>query len=683
MHPGNTNRLANETSPYLLQHADNPVDWHPWGEKALSLARKTGKPVLLSIGYSACHWCHVMAHESFEDPATAAVMNELFVNIKVDREERPDIDKLYQTAHQLLAQRPGGWPLTVFLDPDDLLPFFAGTYFPSQPRHGMPAFTEVLRRVADFYRQSGDEIAAQKGPLTDVFARIDATETTTQDLDDSPLRALRRQLEESFDARYGGFGAAPKFPHPVAMERLLHHWAGSRNGEPDKRALHMAVFSLGQMIRGGIYDQLGGGFCRYSVDERWHIPHFEKMLYDNGPLLALCAETAAATGDVMFCEAAIETADWALREMRHPDGAFYSALDADSEGEEGRFYAWEADEVRAVVGDKAWPLVASRFGLDQPPNFEGRHHLWRATNIAALADTYSADESVVCERLSAARKALYDVREERVRPGLDDKILTSWNALMIRGLAIASRRLDRPDYAEAAAATAHFIYRELWQDGRLLATWKDGRARLPAYLDDHAFLVDALMELLQCRWDGTLMEFAVELADLLLARFEDAGNGGFFFTADDHEQLFHRSRTLSDDATPSGNGVAAKALLRLGYLLGENRYIDAAERTLRAGWDAMRQHPQAHASLVTALAEFLAPAEMLVLRGEPGELDRWRRRIDADYRPARLCFAIPSDAGELPGGLAARTARGEIFAYLCRGHTCTAGSSPDELLGSH
>ncbi len=665
------NRLADETSPYLLQHASNPVQWYPWSDEALRLAQQLDKPILLSIGYSACHWCHVMAHESFENDDIAALMNELFVNIKVDREERPDLDKLYQTAHQLFARRAGGWPLTVFIDPRDKLPFFAGTYFPPVPRHGMPAFPDVLQRVAAFYRDSRAEVTAQKEPLQDVFKKIDATDAARGDLDDAPLRAFRRVHEEIFDSRHGGFGNAPKFPHPGALERLLAHWAASRAATADVRGLHMASFSLESMIRGGLYDQLGGGFYRYSVDERWQIPHFEKMLYDNGPLLAAAASLHRATGQELFGRAAHETAQWLIREMQSPEGGYYATLDADSEGVEGKFYAWSADEVEKTVGADAWPLVSAHFGLDQPPNFEGRHHLYQAKPLALLAEEHSLDVAAVREQTDTARAALLKRRETRVRPGRDEKILTGWNALAIRGMAIAARELDRPHYAVSASRALDFIRDTLWQDNRLLATYKDGRARFNGYLDDYAHLADAIIELLQCRWRSRDLVFAGELAEALLKHFEDRNNGGFFFTADDHERLFHRPRTISDDATPSGNGTATRALLRLGYLLGENRYLDAAERTLRAAWEPMRATAEGHATLISALAEFLEPPEIVILRGTGARLEEGRRQYRREYEPKRLVFAIDSAVNDLPEALAVRAPRGEFVAYLCRGHSCT------------
>ncbi|NNF67580.1 MAG: thioredoxin domain-containing protein, partial [Gammaproteobacteria bacterium] len=431
---------------------------------------------------------------------------------------------------------------------------------------------------------------------------------------------------------------------------------------------------------GGVYDQLGGGFFRYSVDEKWRIPHFEKMLYDNGPLLALCAQASDATGLAVFRRATTETADWALREMAAEQGGFYSTLDADSEGEEGLFYAWDAADVRTVAANEQ-ALIADHFGLDEPANFEGRHHLWQARPVGELAKDNAQTETELQDRIDKVRSRLFQQRAGRIHPDRDEKILTGWNAMMIRGLAIAARSTDSEKYEQAASRCLAFIQEALWQDSRLMATWKDGQPRFSAYLDDHAFLIDAILELLQCRWSGHDLNFAIKLADVLLLHFADRENGGFYFTADDHEKLFHRSRPLSDDSTPSGNAIAARALLRLGYLLGETRYLDAAENTLRSAWDPMSQNPHAHTSMINTLAEYLQPPEILVLRGTESKLRQWQKRLTKGYQPDRLVFAIPADASGLPEGLAIRAARGEIFAYQCRGHQCTAGKSLDELTG--
>ena len=667
------NRLASETSPYLLQHADNPVDWYPWGSDAFALARETGKPVLLSIGYSACHWCHVMAHESFEDDATAELMNELFVNIKVDREERPDVDKIYQTAHQLLTQRGGGWPLTMFLSPEDQRPCFGGTYFPNEERYGMPSFGDLLRKVASYYADHSEEIKEQGARLVDVFDKLNPRSASGNlELTAEPVGKLRKRLTDSFDYDFGGHGGAPKFPHPGTIEWLLRAWRRTADDEePDVDALFMASLTLKRMADGGIFDHVGGGFCRYSVDRYWQIPHFEKMLYDNGALLSAYALAHLATGEALFGATAQRTADWMLADMRSPEGSFYSAYDADSEGEEGKFYVWTPDEVRALVDDESFELLARRFGLDQEPNFEGKWHL-----------TVRGDVDDPEEKIDAALATLRTERARRVPPGLDDKQLTAWNALAIRGMAIAGRVLGREDLVDAAAAAAAFVQDRLFVDGRLLATFKDGQARFPAYLDDYAFMIDALLELLQSRWDTRHLNFAIEIADALLAHFEDSDDGAFYFTADDHEQLMHRPKPLADEAVPSGNGIAALALQRLGHLVGEHRYTDAAGRVLRSAWKAMDEYPHGHVTLIAALEEYLEPPEIIVIRGDADEVSEWRHQLSRIYAPARMVVAIGRDEEALPGMLAERApVDGETVAYRCVGTHCELPVNKLDKLG--
>ncbi len=674
MNAPKSNRLAGETSPYLRQHADNPVDWYPWGDEALALAQREDKPILLSIGYSACHWCHVMAHESFEDEQTAELMNRLFVNVKVDREERPDIDRIYQVAHQLLTQRPGGWPLTMFLDPSDHRPFFGGTYFPDEPRYGMPAFRQLIARVRDYYDEHRDDVREQGQRLHEVLGRLSPEAAGDASLlSGALLTEARNRMARTFDPEHGGFGGAPKFPQPPGLERLLRHWHASTSGDrPDDEALHMAALTLRRMAEGGLQDHLGGGFYRYAVDRYWHIPHFEKMLYDNGPLLALYAQAHLATGDPVFRAAALDCAAWLLHDMRSPEGGFYASRDADSEGEEGRYYVWTPDEVQAVLPADEYRAVARRFGLDGEPNFEGRWHLVAREPLADTAAALHLTEDALGERLQEARERLLRVRRRRVPPGRDEKQLTSWNALAIRGLAIAGDAFERPPLVAAAAQAADFVRDRLLQDGRLLASYKDGSARFPAYLDDYAFMLDALLELLQADWRTERLEFAVSLADALLAHFYDADSGGFWFTADDHESLIHRPKPLSDESMPAGNGIAARALQRLGFLLGEPRYLQAAEATLRYAAQPMSEFPHAHASLLSALEEYLEHPEIVIIRGEPGEIASWRGALARQYAPRRLVLAIPGDCRDLPGALAERAARrGETVAYRCVGSTCS------------
>ncbi len=667
------NRLALETSPYLRQHAANPVDWYPWSDEALELARREDRPILLSIGYSACHWCHVMAHESFEDEATAAVMNRLFVNIKLDREERPDLDKVYQIAHQVITQRGGGWPLTMFLAPDDLTPFFGGTYFPREPRYGMPSFVDVLERVAAYYRDHREDVRRQNSALRDVFDDlVPPAAAAGQAMSAAPIDQARRELEGSFDASFGGFGGAPKFPHPSSLERLLRDWRATADGaEPDLKALYMATLTLKRMAEGGLYDQLGGGFCRYSVDPYWMIPHFEKMLYDNGPLLALAAEAAIATGDGFFRRIAIETAEWALREMRAPEGGFFSTLDADSEGHEGRFYVWDRPEVESLLEPAEFEVFARRFGLDREPNFEGLWHLHCFASIEEIAESTGQAPRDVAALIDSARAKLLERRNARVWPGRDDKVLTAWNGLMIRGLAIAARTLDRPDLARAATGAVDMLREHCMVDGRLMAVWKDGQARFPAYLDDHAFLLDALLELLQVRWRAEDLGFAVTLAEALLEHFEDRERGGFWFTAAGADTPLHRPKGFADEATPSGNGVAARALARLGWLLGETRYLEAAERTLRGGWASLSRAPQGHTTMLTALEEYLHPPQILVLRGTAPEVARWVQALAPLYAPRRLVLPVPAEAHDLPEALASKKPGAVPVAYVCEGPQCS------------
>ena len=680
------NRLSQETSPYLLQHAENPVEWYPWGDEALALARDTGKPVLLSVGYSACHWCHVMAHESFEDQATAEVMNRLYVNVKVDREERPDLDRIYQTAHQLLTQRAGGWPLTMFINPHDQRPFFGGTYFPKTAQHGMPPFTEVLTRVADYYRERPDEVKSQGEQLQEIFGRLEPPPgDESLQLDASPAKAGRQRIAQGFDREFGGIGSAPKFPHPSSLDWLLRAWRSTAgDAEPDIDALFMVTLTLTRMAEGGIYDQLGGGFCRYSVDRFWQIPHFEKMLYDNGPLLALYAQLYLVSGEDMYARIAGESADWMISDMQAPDGGFYSSRDADSEGEEGKFYVWTPDEVRSLVDVEAYPLVAERFGLDDEANFEGQWHLTVRKSIADIAESHSMSEASARQKIDDARDVLLAERAKRIAPGRDDKQLTAWNALAIRGLAIAARALERPDLADAAEKSAVFLKENMLLDGRLLATYKDGRPRFAAYLDDHAFLLDALLELLQTRWNTDLLEFGVQLAELMLDHFYDEANGGFFFTADDHEELMHRSKAFADDSMPSGNGIAALALQRLGFLLGENRYLTAVEKTLRSAWKPMQDYPHGHVSLLTALDEYVNHPEIVVVRGDAAEIANWRDSAARVYAPRRLMFAIERDCTQLPGALATRAAQDEhaAVAYRCIGSHCSLPITSWQALAS-
>lgn len=668
------NQLANETSPYLLQHADNPVHWYPWGPAALQLAHDLDKPILLSIGYSACHWCHVMAHESFADEETAAVMNDYFINIKVDREERPDIDKIYQTSQHLLTQRSGGWPLTMFLTPEDQIPFFGGTYFPKTARHGLPAFKDLLQHIHQSYLDKRSEISTQNKSLQDVLGRIYRPEQSPSILDEHILNQAASYLLENFDARYGGFGQAPKFPHPSNLEFLLRFWLQSKNtGNENKQILHAAIFTLESMCYGGIFDHIAGGFFRYSVDDYWMIPHFEKMLYDNGPLLTLYCKAYQVTQNKAFSQTANNTADWVIKSMQSAEGGYYSSLDADSEEVEGKYYVWSLEELKALLTTEEYQLVEHRFELTRGPNFEGEYHLHQYKTDEESATELNIDIERCLKLWQQACGKLTRARADRIAPDRDEKVLTSWNALLIKGLLQASRLFQNQDYFDSAQRALNFIQSTLYVNKRLFATYKDGKARLNGYLDDYAFLLDAILEYLQTRWDNNYLILATELAETLLDQFEDQEHGGFYFTANDHETLIERPKVSADEATPAGNGIAATCLLRLGYLLANSRYIEAAERTLRYASHQIANAPTAHGTLLNTLEETLVPPTIVILRGSENIMINWQQKLTESYQPHTLVFAIPNECENLVESIAGKYAEtGKTLAYVCTGSECLA-----------
>ncbi|HUW97349.1 MAG TPA: thioredoxin domain-containing protein [Acidiferrobacter sp.] len=668
-HHTTANRLANETSPYLLQHAHNPVAWQPWDDTALRAARAQDKPILLSIGYSACHWCHVMAHESFEDPIVAKVMNDLYVCIKVDREERPDLDKIYQTAHNVLTRRAGGWPLTMFLDANDLAPFFAGTYFPKTERSGRAAFTNILINVEQYYRKHRADLAEQAPRLRAALVEQDSGAAHPGILDKTPLARAVDELKGQFDPIDGGFGGAPKFPHPTGIRRLLLTFSAGR----DTEALEMAATSLRAMCDRGLYDHLEGGFFRYSVDRQWHIPHFEKMLYDNAQLVALYAEAFAATHEDRFREAAIASADWVIRDMQSPDGGYYSTLDADSEGEEGSFYLWQRPEFKALLDADEYAVAAPYFGMQETPNFEGHaYHLMITSPLLAISERLGLPLAEVKKRLDTARTKLTSVRATRTRPGRDDKILTAWNGLMIKAMARAGRLLDVPRFTESACAASRAIQKTLWNGQRLAAVTKDGRTSPYGYLDDYAFMLDGVLELLMTRWRDEDLAFAQALAYRLTHDFQDNARGGFYFTPEDHEALLYRPKPFADDALPSGNGIAAATLLRLSHLVGDPSLEVTAEAAVRAGSADLARYPSQYGALLEALEDTLDPPTIIILRGEGTALKSWHDLARAGFAPRRSVFAIPNAACNLPPGLAARAPRDLVVAYACHGLQCEA-----------
>jgi uncharacterized protein YyaL (SSP411 family) len=676
-----TNKLAQSTSPYLQQHAQNPVHWQEWGAEALQLSKETGKPILLSVGYSACHWCHVMAHESFEDEGVAAVMNELFINIKVDREERPDIDQIYQTAHAMLTQRSGGWPLTMFLTPE-MKPFFGGTYFPKTARYGLPGFGDLLRRVAQYFRDHQDEIHTQNEQLLAALNRPSprVEHGATHELTHEPIFAAFQQMTRSFDAKRGGFGAAPKFPHPEMIEFCLRRFADTPTAtEVQNTARHIACFTLERMCKGGIFDQLGGGFARYSVDADWAIPHFEKMLYDNGPLLKLLADAWLVSDDVeqkaLFKRAASMTAAWVMREMQSSTaGGYFSTLDADSEGHEGKFYVWTRHQVEALLTPEEYRLTALHFGLDAPANFE--EHFWNfvvAVPLAVAAKTLDLTMTQCEAMLASAQTKLLRERDTRIRPGRDEKILTSWNALMIEGMAHAGRVFGQSEWIASARRALTFVQTTMWNPDtqRLFATHKDGKTHLNAYLDDYAFLLKALIEMMQADFQTDDLAFAQQLGDVMLGQFEDASSGGFFFTSHDHERLIQRPKPSHDNATPSGNGIATFALQRLSHLTNDLRYADSARKTLTSFVEQMDDHPSGFGSLLMALEEQLIPPRLVILAGPADAFEPFQTALVGTYSPTTIVLAIAN--GVLPSSsVLSRPVSAEVNAYVCQGVTCLA-----------
>jgi uncharacterized protein YyaL (SSP411 family) len=671
------NRLAEETSPYLLQHADNPVDWYPWGQDALERARREDKPILLSIGYAACHWCHVMERESFEDLETAALMNEHFVSIKVDREERPDLDAIYMDAVQAMTGH-GGWPLTAFLTPEGR-PFYAGTYFPKEARHGLPAFGSVLRAIADSWRDRRSEVDEHGGRVVEAISRAGLLSESRELLTEEVAAQASQRLRSSADTRWGGFGGAPKFPQPMTLEFLLRRHL---RGDPD--ALDVVTLTLDRMAAGGMYDQLGGGFHRYSTDERWLVPHFEKMLYDNAQLARLYTRAWLVTRNERYRAVALETCDYLLREMRHADGGFFSSQDADSEGVEGKFFVWSWDELVAVGGEAA----ATALGAAPGGNWEGTNVLWRPAPLAAVADELELDPTELERRVEEARAELFRRREARVRPGTDDKVLAAWNGLAASALAEAGRSFGRPDLLEAAVAATRFVLDHLRrEDGRLLRSWREGRGGVPGYADDHALLAEACLVLYETTFDLGWFEHARSLADELIRLFRDGDRGGFFQTGVDAEALVLRPKDLYDNAVPSGNSAAADVLLRLAHLTGEPEYERAGASALRLVRDAMAGAPGGFGHALGALELYLGPVHEVAIVGDPAAegtqalVDEVLTRrflpnhvlavASLEDTPARNAVALLQDRPQLAG---------RPTAYVCERFTCRVPvTEPAEL----
>lgn len=667
-----TNRLVHETSPYLLQHAHNPVDWFPWGEEAFAKAKAENKPILLSVGYSACHWCHVMEHESFENEQIAALMNDLFVNVKVDREERPDVDEIYMNAVQMLTGR-GGWPMTVFLTPEGK-PFYGGTYFPPVDRHNLPGFPRILTAVAQAYREKPQEVEKATAQILSNLDRMAHRQETTRPLRVEALANAAASLVQHVDHTYGGLGGAPKFPNSLVFAFFLRQYHATGN----EHYLQVTTHTLRKMAEGGVYDHLGGGFHRYSVDERWLVPHFEKMLYDNALLTRLYLEAYQATADPFFRQIVEEILTYVEREMLHPEGGFYSTQDADSEGEEGKFFVWTQEEVLRILGDEVGQLFCRYYDVTDVGNFEHHRNILHPTlTLAQLATLFHREEAEVARLLAEAKQKLFTVREGRVKPGRDEKILTSWNGLMLSAFAEAYKVLDNPRYLEIACQTVNFLLTHLYREGRLLRSYKDGQAKFNGYLDDYAFFAAALIDLYEATFTRSYLERAVELTDILLARFWDEQEGGFFFTSSDHETLISRSKSAFDGSIPSGNSVAALNLLRLSYLTENPDYLAKAEHILRLFYDAMEQNPFGFSHMLCALDFYLNRPKEIVLLGDKTApaTKELLTQIHRLFLPNKTLTCLDPQAdseAQLPSILAGkRQVEGKLTAYVCHNFTCS------------
>ena len=693
-----TNRLINETSPYLLQHAHNPVDWYPWGEEALQKAKSEDKPILLSVGYSACHWCHVMERESFENEEIAAMMNRFFVSIKVDREERPDIDAIYMQAVQAMTQQ-GGWPMTVFLTPDGR-PFYGGTYFPPRDRQygqqTMPGFPRVLLSMAEAYQEKRQDVEEQATQLAEYLQQRSGTpfrrrgEEAAGTMPLELLGSASRELAAEFDAVNGGFGTAPKFPNTMSLEFLLrvhqHRLKGEMSAQIMPGELEIIESSLQHMAKGGIYDQLGGGFHRYSVDAQWLVPHFEKMLYDNALLSRVYLHTYLVTGNAFYRRIVEETLDYVVREMTSPEGGFYSTQDADSEGEEGKFFVWTPAEIEAALSPRDAELFMQYYDVTQKGNFEGKNILHVSRDVEEIAKAAQLSGKQVEDSLQQSQLQLFQVREQRVKPGRDEKILTSWNGLMLRSFAEAARYLERADYLQVASKNAEFLLGELRPEGRLLRTYKDGRARLKGYLEDYVFLADGLLALYEASFQPRWFIEARGLMDEAIALFADEQNNGFFDTGSDHEALISRPKDIMDNATPAGNSVAVDVLLRLAAFTGEEGYRQRADDYLQPIADVMVQHPQAFGHVIGALDFALSAVKEFAIMGNPSEADTRSLLgvINGRYLPnSVLACADPTDreAVQAVPLLADRPLKeGKASAYVCQNFACLAPVNTAEEL---
>ena len=674
-----TNRLVHETSPYLLQHAHNPVDWYPWSDEAFAKAKEENKPVLLSIGYSACHWCHVMERESFENEQIAELMNNLFINIKVDREERPDLDEIYMNAVQTLTGR-GGWPMTMFLTPDRQ-PFYGGTYFPPQDRYGMPGFPRILKGVAQAYRDKPDDVQKSVRQILSALKQMSHSDDHEHAFAPDAIGKAAEQIASAYDAENGGLGQAPKFPNPGVYELFLrqHHHSGT------ERFLNMVTHTLTKMMLGGIYDHLGGGFHRYSVDEKWLVPHFEKMLYDNAQLVRTLALLYRATGNKLFRRVMEETLDYLIREMLHSEGGFYSTQDADSEGEEGNFFVWSRKEINQILGEEDGEIFTRVYDVTELGNFEGKNILHPILTVAQAAGLFKKTPDQIETLITQAKQKLFAARERREKPFRDEKIITSWNGLMLSGLAEALKISAKPSFLAAANRTIQLIFTKMYSDGMLLHTYKDGKAKQLGFLDDYAFIAVGLLDFYEATLERSALERAVELTEVMVREFWDSSEGGFFYTGNSHEQLISRTKPIFDASVPSGNAKATELLLRLYHLTGKEDFVGKAETVLRSYSHAMESQPFGFAHMLCALDFHLGKPKDIVLVGKPDDprTTELLALINSLYLPNMTLQLVSPDEplDEVSPLLAGKTQiNGTATAYVCHNHTCSAPlTRPEEL----
>ena len=665
-----TNHLIHETSPYLLQHAHNPVDWYPWSDEAFRKAKSENRPILLSIGYSACHWCHVMERESFEDEKIAALMNDLFVNIKVDREERPDLDEIYMNAVQMLTGR-GGWPMTVFLTPEGK-PFYGGTYFPPEDRYGVPGFPKILQGVANAYREKPQDVERSVEQILTALQRMSLSTESQQPFSSDVIAQSAEQLAQAYDADHGGLGKAPKFPNVGVYELFLRHYHHSKGS----RFLEMVTHTLTKMAQGGIYDHVGGGFHRYSVDAKWLVPHFEKMLYDNAQLVRIYAQVYCVTGEPLFKQVVDATMSYLIREMLHTEGGFYSTQDADSEGEEGKFFVWTEAEITRILGEEASEIFCRIYDVSEEGNFEEKNILHPILTLEQASKFFRREPKAIESLVSDAKVKLFEEREKRIKPFRDEKILTSWNGLMLSGLAEAIKISRQPAYLEAANRTVDFIFTKMFRDGRLLHTYKNGTAKILGYLDDYAFLAAGLLDLFEATLNRAHLDRAVELAEIMSDEFWDEAGGGFFYTGRSHERLIAQSKPIFDGSIPSGNAVATQVLLRLQHYTGKEDYLKRAERILRAYYNAMENQPFGFAHMLAALDFYLQKPKEVVLVGDKRESKTLEllTKIHSLYVPnMTLQLASPGDSLEKISSLLAgkKQIEDKPTVYVCHNFTCS------------